>query len=141
MTPTVLNAIILAGCYLLLFTLGELLYYCFKIKAEITRKIVHIGTGLLALSFPLLLANHWCVLVLCTLFAGILIVSLRFDLLRSINAIDRQSIGSLAYPVSVYGCYLTYHLYDNRYVYYYLPILILAICDPIAGLIGRRWPL
>ncbi|TJZ61348.1 phosphatidate cytidylyltransferase [Sphingobacterium olei] len=139
MTQSVINAIVLAGCYLLLFALGELLYHYFKVKVEITRKIIHAGTGLLALLFPLLLDNHWLVLTLCALFAAILILSLRYHLLPSINAIDRRSIGSLAYPIAVYGCYLAYHLNASRYAYYYLPILILAICDPIAGLTGKRW--
>lgn len=139
MSQSVINTGILAGCYLLLFALGELLYHYFKVKVEITRKIVHIGTGLLALLFPLLLDNHWLVLVLCSAFALMLILSLKFHLLPSINAIDRRSIGSLAYPVSVYGCYLAYDLNGDSYVYYYLPILILAVCDPIAGLTGKRW--
>lgn len=139
MSQSVINTGILAGCYLFLFALGELLYHYFKVEGEITRKIVHIGTGLLALLFPLLLDNHWLVLVLCGLFAGVLMLSLRFHLLPSINAIDRRSIGSLAYPISVYGCYLAYDLNGGRYAFYYLPILILAVCDPIAGLTGKRW--
>jgi len=110
------------------------------VKVEITRKVVHIGTGLLALLFPILLDSHWLVLILCTSFAVILIGSLRFGFLPSINAIDRKSIGSLAYPVSVYGCYIAFILSGHTYTYYYLPVLILAICDPVAGLAGRRWP-
>lgn len=133
------NTLILAGCYLVLFAWGELLYHFFKVKVEITRKMVHIGTGLLALLFPLLLDNHWWVLLLCASFAMILVISLRYDLLKSINAIDRKSVGSLAYPVAVYGCYLAFINHDQQYIYYYLPILVLAIADPIAALAGKRW--
>jgi phytol kinase len=140
-TSSILNTLLLALCYLVLFTIGELLYHKCRVKVEITRKIVHIGTGLLALLFPVLLDSHWLVLILCTSFAVILIGSLRFGLLPSINAIERKSIGSLAYPVSVYACYLAFMLNGHTYTYYYLPILILAICDPVAGLAGRKWPL
>lgn len=141
MEQNVTNTLILAGCYLVLFALGELLYHVCKVKVEITRKFVHIGTGLLALLFPLMLDDHWWVLLLCASFAMILICSLRFGLLKSINAIDRKSIGSLAYPVAVYGCYLTYSYHHHQYIFYYLPVMVLAISDPLAALSGKKWPL
>lgn len=141
MEKDMINTLILAGCYLVLFTLGELFYHVFRVKVELTRKFVHVGTGLLALLFPILLDSHWWVLLLCTSFGILLICSLRFDLLKSINAIDRKSVGSLAYPIAVYGCYLAYTHQQGQVVYYYLPILILAISDPLAALSGKKWPL
>ena len=140
METNVVNTLILAGCYLALFALGELLYHVFKVKAEITRKFVHAGTGLLALLFPLLLDNHWWVLLLCASFAVILLCSLRFGWLQSINAIDRKSVGSLAYPIAVYGCYLSYSYHGHQHIHYYLPIMVLAISDPLAALCGKKWP-
>ena len=59
-------------------------------------------------------------------------------LLPSINAVSRKTAGSLLYPIIVYGCYLMYGNY-GEYVFYYIPILILAICDPIAALTGKTW--
>ncbi|SUJ15048.1 Cytidylyltransferase family [Sphingobacterium spiritivorum] len=141
METGIVNALILSGLFLSLFAVAELLYHCCKVRAEFTRKIVHAGTGLLALLFPLMLDNHWWVLVLCTSFTILLICSVHFRLLRSIHAIDRRSVGSLAYPVAVYGCYLSYTFLNNQLIYYYLPILILAISDPLAALSGKRWPL
>ncbi|MGV3761931.1 phosphatidate cytidylyltransferase [Parapedobacter sp.] len=140
METNLTHTLYLAGCYLALFSLGELLYHFFKVKAEITRKFVHAGTGILALLFPLLLDNHWWVLLLCASFAVILLCSLRFDMLKSINAIDRKSVGSLAYPVAVYGCYLSYSYQGHQAIYYYLPIMVLAISDPLAALSGKTWP-
>ncbi len=140
MNKDILNTLILAGAFLTLFATAEVMFHLLKIKAELTRKFVHLGTGLLTLLFPIMLGNHWLVLILCASFAVILLLSLRFNLLKSINAIDRKSVGSLAYPVSVYGCYLVFDYFDQQYIYFYLPILILAICDPIAALTGKTWP-
>lgn len=140
MSSEILNAILLAAFFLVLFAIAEVVYHFFKVKAELTRKLVHVGTGLLTLLFPVMLKNHWLVLLLCSSFALILILSLKFNLLKSINAIDRESVGSIAYPISVYGCYLAFDYFHQQYIYFYLPILILAICDPIAALIGKRWP-
>lgn len=130
---------ILAAAFLLLFGVAEINYHLLKVKAELTRKFVHLGTGILTLLFPVMLGNHWLVLLLCASFAAILIISLRFRLLPSINAIDRFSVGSLAYPVSVYGCYLLYDYYQD-FQYFYIPVLTLAVCDPVAALTGKRWP-
>lgn len=141
MSNDLIHTAILAGSFLLLFAAAELLYHLFHVNVEITRKVVHIGTGLLTMLFPVMLANHWLVLLLCALFAVILIASLRFNLLKSINAIDRKSIGSISYPVSVYCCYLVFELFGYEYLYFYLPVLVLAICDPVAALTGKRWPL
>lgn len=140
MSAELINTSILAACFLALFAIAEVLYHVCKVKAELTRKLVHVGTGLLTMLFPVMLKNHWLVLLLCSSFALILILSLKFNLLRSINAIERESVGSIAYPVSVYGCYLAFDYFHQQYIYFYLPILILAICDPIAALIGKRWP-
>lgn len=146
MNREIINTIILATSFLALFGLAELIYHLFKVRAELTRKLVHFGTGILTLLFPILLDNHWLVLFLCGSFALILILSLKFNLLKSINAIDRKSYGSISYPLAVYLCYLAYDFYrpenyfnGKRYIIFYLPILILAICDPIAALTGKRW--
>lgn len=140
MKKEIIDSIILSGAFLLLFAVSEFLYHVMKVKVEITRKIVHFGTGILTLLFPLVLDSHWWVLLLCGSFAVILIISMRFNLLQSVNAIDRKSVGSIAYPISVYGCYWAFTYFDYQYAYFYIPILILAICDPIAALCGKRWP-
>ncbi|MCE3295787.1 MAG: phosphatidate cytidylyltransferase [Crocinitomicaceae bacterium] len=140
MNTDLIHALILAGSFLALFGLAEILYHLLKVQAEYTRKLVHIGTGLLTLLFPLLLSSHWWVLALCSSFALILILSMRFSLLKSINAIDRESVGSLCYPVSVYCCFLAF-IHYGEIAFFYIPILILAICDPVAALTGKKWPL
>ncbi len=145
MKEDIINSIILSGAFLSLFAIAEVLYHYLKVKAELTRKLVHFGTGLLSLLFPLMLSNHWFVLTLCASFALILIASLKFNLLKSINAIDRKSYGSLCYPLAVYSCFLIQSWYGKQsnfyggYLIYYLPLLILAISDPMAALVGKRW--
>jgi phytol kinase len=134
-----LNTALLALTFLLLFASAEWLHHKQRFKAEVTRKYVHIMTGLLTMSFPLVLNDQWHVLFLCCSFLIILLVSMRWGLLRSINGVDRETLGGLLYPIVVFGCYLAYQHFA-QFVFYYLPILILAICDPMAALVGSRWP-
>ena len=139
MSQNIFHTLILGGAFLLLFAFGELLYRKFKLRAEVTRKVVHVITGLLTLLFPPLLSNHWFVMALCGSFLLILLISIPFKLLPSINAVQRSTRGSFIYPIVVYCCYLLFSYYDN-YSLYYIPILILAICDPIAEMTGKTWP-
>lgn len=132
--------LILACCFLALFGLAEWLYHILKVRAEWTRKIVHLGTGLLTLLFPVVLTSHWQVLFLCASFLVILLASLRFGWLPSINAIDRFSYGSILFPMIVYGLFLVFQMAGRGLIIFYLPILILAICDPVAALVGKRFP-
>lgn len=130
----------LACCFLALFGVSEWLYHIGKVKAEWTRKIVHLATGLLTLLFPIVLTSHWQVLFLCASFLAILLASLKFGWLLSINAIDRFSYGSILFPIIVYLLFLVFQMVGKGLIIFYLPILILAICDPVAALVGKRFP-
>lgn len=139
MSNDIYYTIVLAIAFLLLFGSAELLYFKAKIKAEYTRKYVHFFTGLITLLFPVLVGNHWLVLTLCSSFAILLIISLKFNFLKSINAIDRISLGSVLYPIVVYIIYFIYTFYQS-YVFFYVPIIIMAACDPAAALVGNKFP-
>lgn len=130
---------ILSVMFLLLFAVAEFLYRKYSVRAEFTRKLVHIGTGILTLLFPLLLSKIISVFILCSVFGVILYISIKAELLPSINQIDRPSSGSILYPASIFICYVCFKL-NNNLLCFYLPVLTLAICDPVAALIGKRWP-
>jgi len=56
-------------------------------------------------------------------------------LLGSINNIDRLSIGSYLLPVSIYITFYISQAVGNKLIFI-LPMLILAISDPIAAIVG-----
>ena len=134
-----LNMFILSGLFLALFAVGEAAYHLLKIQAEYTRKIVHVGTGILTMLFPVMLDSHWYVLCLCASFWLILQLSLKYGFLKSINAIDRSSSGSVLYPVIVYLMFCFYVWLGTYKMYFYLPILTMAFCDPAAALAGKKY--
>lgn len=135
------NTIWLGLAFLSLFGVTELSYHLFKMHVEITRKVAHVATGLLALLFPILINDLCCVFILCLVFFVLLLLSRKLKYLSSVNAVDRDSLGSIAYPVSVFVCYLVYHAIDKGAIYFNLPILVLAISDPLAALAGKQWPI
>ena len=139
LTESLLHTAYLAGAYAALFGSAELLYHRLRTVAEVTRKYVHIVTGLLTLLFPPLIGNHWLVGLLCGGFLLILLASLRYGLLPSINGVARQTRGSLLYPITIYACYLAY-AGSGQVALYYIPILVMALADPVAALVGKSLP-
>lgn len=138
-----MNVLVLLGmstAFLLLFAISEWLYLKKNVQVEITRKISHIGTGILTLLFPVFLTSHWEVLILCSSFLVLLVLSIRFKFLKGINNVERTTYGSVLYPVAVYLVYLAYASTGNL-GHFYAPILILAISDPVAALVGKNWPM
>lgn len=140
--------LLLAALFLGLFTLAELLYHKAKVHPERTRKLVHICTGLLTMLFPIMLTQVYEVLILCGLFAVMLIISQRTNLLPSINKINRLSFGSLAFPIAVSMIFFVYKYMEvngnsklEPVLYYYVPLLTMTLADPIAALFGRKWPI
>ena len=115
--------------------LSELLYNKLSVSAEITRKIAHVLATLSSLSFLLLFQSHWYVLIIAIACFLLLFISSKKDIYKSINSVERETSGSYILPVSIYLLYLTFELMDDK-KYFILPILILGISDPLAGLAG-----
>lgn len=139
MNPQIINSFYVATTILSLIGLSEFLYRRYKVEPEKTRKLVHIGAGLITMSFPILFDHIVYIFVLSGAFWLILQGSLWLKILPSINNIERKSHGSVLYPIVVGGCFYVASECNTDY-FFYLPILILAICDPIACLVGRRFP-
>lgn len=138
------NLFFLATAFLILFALSELIFRIFKPEAEYTRKGVHIGTGLLTLLFPLLLESTAEVVLLCTSFILLLASSRRWNFLPSINGVERKTYGSLSYPIAVILSFWAMETFAEeqgkaRLIWFYLPVLTMAIADPAAAIIGRHF--
>jgi dolichol kinase len=63
-------------------------------------------------------------------------LSERYAWFKSITAIKRKSHGSWLFSVSVLICFAAITRWDITF--FYLPILILTVADPLAGILGKR---
>lgn len=134
-----LNAGILVFIYFLgialLLVFNEITYRRLHVKGEISRKFAHFVATLSTVPLPYIFNSHWNVLILATIFFLVLFVTKNGTQLKSIHDIERKSIGSYLLPLSIYITFLISELYGNK-LYYILPMLVLAVCDPMAALIG-----
>jgi len=119
--------------------IAELAYKVLKLRTEWTRKIAHIGSGIVALSYPHYIHNHWIVLALTLSFTLILFTCKKMGLFPSIFSIGRKSYGELLFVWSSWLLFWLY-LYTGEKLYFYLPFSIVVFADPAAALIGTRIP-
>jgi dolichol kinase len=119
----------------LLLVFNEIIYRRLGLKGEITRKFAHFTATLSTITFPYLFNDHWYVLIMAFAFFILLFASRHRTYLKSIHDIQRISIGSYLLPVSIYLTFLVAHLLENKFLFI-LPMLVLAVCDPVAGIMG-----
>lgn len=126
--------------FILLLTFTELTYRRLGLKGEITRKFAHFAATLSTITFPYLFTDHWYVLILAIFFFLLLFISRHGTQLKSIHDIDRKSVGSYMLPAAIYLTFLIYiKTGEDEKLFFILPMLVLAICDPVAGILGLNF--
>jgi phytol kinase len=136
-----------AGIVLVLLALGALMAGARafqRVRAphpELVRKLPHLGMGLLSLSLPWLFASPRPVLVLVALavlgMLGLRVAPpLKAGLGSVIHGVQRPSLGEVYFPLGVGAIFL---LSRGDRLLFGIPILILALADAAAALIGIRY--
>ena len=111
---------------------------------EVTRKIVHAGSGLLTLSFPFLFREMWPVLLL-TAGSAVVVAALKFApavqrrLGRVVDDVDRSTLGELYFPAAV--AIVFWLARGQSPLLFCIPILVLTLADATGALIGLRYGL
>src|SRR5262249_18012010 len=113
---------------------------------EVVRKLLHMGMGLVTLSFPWLFDETWPVIVLAVLSIALLtsarlVAGLKSSLGSVVSGVARASLGEISFPVGVAVLFvLLIHggaaPFDLRAVLYCIPVLLLTLADAAAALIG-----
>ena len=119
------------GCFLLC----EVVRRVFHVRGEVTRKTSHVGAGVVVLFIPVLLHSLWTVIVLAGGFALLLTAGKVLGFLQSVHDVERRTYGAYVYPLAVV---LTYVLADGEPLLFQVPILVMALSDTVAALVGQR---
>jgi phytol kinase len=127
---------VLATATLALFGLVEVVERRWRPHPEIPRKLAHVGAGGIACCAPLLVATHWAMLFLTGSFALFLLATRRLGLLGSLHPHGRAGAGDLVYPAGLYAAFV---LADGDALLFQLSVLVLALADPAAAVVGRRF--
>ncbi len=112
---------------------------------ELSRKLLHIGMGLVTLSFPWLFAARWPVIVLA---AGSIVALSAIKLKASwkrgvgdvLHGVARDSLGEVYFPLAVALVFsLSFTRGRANPLLFCIPILILTLADAVAALIGVHY--
>src|SRR6478672_11443928 len=109
----------LAGMGVVLGTLGGLLGALTLYRRvaaphpEILRKCLHVGMGLVTLTFPFLFDRAWPILVLCALSVALLVClrtvkALKAGVGQVVSGVSRSSLGEIYFPLAVCVLWLLY---------------------------------
>ncbi len=140
LTPWLGIGLVLTVLVGMLLSLRALRHRC-QWHPEVPRKLLHVGMGLVTLSFPWVFAATWPVWVLAGLAAVLLgaaklLPPLRARLGGVVDSVERDSLGDLYFPISVA---LVFQLAFGHPVLYGIPILLLTLADAVAALIGVHY--
>ena len=118
--------------------LAEGLNRLIKADSELTRKIVHIGSGnVILLAWWLDIPSS--LIIQASVVASVIAIASYFvPILPSINSVRRQSWGTLFYALSI-GILTAWFWDSSQPQYAAIGILIMSWGDGMAGLIGENW--
>jgi phytol kinase len=118
----------------LLLIITEWLWRKSKLHIETSRKIVHIGTGIIVAFWPLYL--DWTTIqLLSLLLLAVVFASFRLRIFRSIHDIDRLTIGEILYPVGIGICAFL----EPAPWMFTAAILHLTLADGLAAIVGIKY--
>ena len=128
------NLLFVVGGFTGIFVLGELVHRTWQVSSEATRKTVHILAGLLAATLPWYLSYRE-VILLGISFSVLLVVSQWLNLLPSVHAVNRKTIGEITFPVGLLLMAILF--FRENPAAFQLGALILALGDSSASLVGQ----
>ena len=142
----------LLGVAAVLVMLGALLLFLKGFSArigpypELLRKLVHMGIGLVTLSFPWLFADPWPVFLLagaaCVLMTAVKAPGrLRTLMGGVVDGVERRTHGDVYFPIGVAGLFWLAQRADamEEQLLFVIPMLLLTLGDAVAALVGVRY--
>ena len=128
---------IIALVYIIgLIGLAEVLRRWRGYNSDFTRKIIHIGVGMLAWALPFLFAEPWLFIVACVGFMIINLLDWHFGFFAAMSSSSRSNLGTVYFPLA--AAVVAYTYWDTP------PIMVAALMplawgDGLAPVIGKRF--
>jgi phytol kinase len=127
---------IVLGAFGTLLVIAELWSRLGTPKPEWTRKLVHLGGGIIGLFLPWLIESALVVFILTASLSALFVIGEKTGLLKSVHGVARKSRGSEYYPLAIW---LVFVIAADQPAFYLAGVLVLALADAFAALIGSRY--
>lgn len=129
-----LGLLILTSCAFIVAT--EILKRRFSVPTVFTRRLVHIGTAVVAGIAPIFVTQKE-IIVVSIIFAIVLLLGRRYHIFSAIHSVERNTFGEIFLPLGV-ALTALFFLPHNLPAFQF-GIFIMGISDGLAGLIGERF--
>jgi len=120
----------------LLLTTVEVLKRKSFISNDLSRRLAHIGAGVISIVAPLFVSNI-AIIIVNVIFAGLLLVGRNTKYFSSIQTTSRKTYGDVYFPLGIIAAAVIL-LPDNVAAFQY-GVAIMGISDALAGFVGERW--
>jgi len=119
-----------------LIGLAELLRRKRGYDSGFTRKVIHIGVGMLAWALPFIFQEPWLFIVACVAFMVINLLDWRYGFFAAMSSSSRSNLGTVYFPLA--AAVVAYLYWDTP------PIMVAALMpltwgDGLAPVIGNRY--
>ena len=124
--------------FLLLFAALEVWSRKTSVRPETTRKLLHVGSGILTLAFPFVFVDLWPVALLSG-GAALVLAAARFVRCCSgvVGRVERASWGEFYFPLSV--VILFWLSLGEHALLFVIPVLVLTLADTAGAVVGTRF--
>lgn len=129
-----LATILVVAATFCILVASEYLARAKQIHAELTRKLVHVAVGTFVAFWPFFLT--WTqIQLLGFAFFAVLCISIKFQIFRSIHAVERNVLGELLFAVVIVALAA---ICTDKWVFM-AAMLHLSLADGLAAVIGLGW--
>jgi len=129
-----LTLLILTSCAFILGT--EVMKRKFSIPTVLTRRLIHIGTAIVAGISPLFVTQEEIIFV-SIIFAVVLLVGRRYGIFSAIHSVERDTFGEVFLPLGVAFSALLF--LPHSMGAFQFGVFVMGISDALAGLAGERF--
>jgi len=106
------------------------------VSNDLSRRLAHVGAGVINIAAPLFV-SHIAIIIVNTLFAGLLLAGRNTGYFSSIQTTSRKTYGDIYFPLGIIVAAVVL-LPDNIAAFQY-GVAIMGFSDAIAGYVGERW--
>lgn len=124
--------------FIIILFAGDFLYFVYKVKAEYSRAFTHFAAGISCLFFYHAFDSPCFVIAICIQSILFTLLTDRFGVFRSHHGVGRKTLGSPLFFSGVLCSFLAAVYFQDKYLFY-LPVLILAVSDPLAAVAGMKF--
>ena len=118
----------------LLLVVTELLWRQGKLDVEVSRKLVHMGTGVIVATWPLFMTWRQ-IQIFAFIMLVVVVISHHLHLFKSIHSVKRITRGEILYPIGI----LIIALLEPAPWMFSIAVLHLALADSVAAIVGVHW--